>query len=200
MTCLHIFHQATGCWYLSVILGDTYKGMKSQFHSASQAYWFWTKQECCVQDFRTLLASRRHQSAGSRLQCPGGSTHDTHVLVVLHMYMWCVCSCVWAHMCIWVCVSMCMFVLKPEDGIKCSSIPIHFIYWGRVLHWVWGLLIAPAYPWNLVCLLHTGIIVSSHVCLASVWVPGDLSFCGKCLFTHYVPSSCLSIWKLNSSL
>lgn len=26
------------------------------------------------------------------------------------------------------CVSICMFVLKPEDGIKCSSIPIHFIY------------------------------------------------------------------------
>lgn len=50
-----------------------------------------------LQDFRRPLASRRCQSAGSRLQCPGGSIHDTHVLVVLHMYMWCVLMCLGTH-------------------------------------------------------------------------------------------------------
>lgn len=112
--------------------------------------------------------------------------------------MWGVCMCVRVFEHMWACINMYTFVLKPEDGLTCSSIRIHSIYWGRILLSLGFLTAAsPASPLTPGSPQHRDYS-SGHACLAFAWVLGDWSCASRlsgarALLTQHVPSLCLSI-------
>lgn len=85
----------------------------------------------------------------------------------------CVCAHVSEHM--WACVNMNTFVLKPEDGITCSSFyPLYSVQQDPTLSLGFLPAASPASQLTLgspLYLLNTGITDSSHVCLAlhGIW-------------------------------
>lgn len=113
------------------------------------------------------------------------------------------CAHAFEHM--WACVSMYTFVLKPEDGITRSSIPMHFSYWGRISLWVWGFQLQPVQPASPLTPAISSVSSTLGLqtpamrawLLHGFWEIGAVSQLSEAsaLLTQHVPSSCLNIWN-----